>query len=83
MARHRSTWRGAGRVAAVLAVLTGCAAALAGLVVLISTTESPTEGPASIVLALGLLALPVVLATVLVARILAGGSGRDDDRFLL
>ena len=83
MARHRSTRRGAGRVAAVLAVLTGCAAALAGLVVLISTTESPTEGPASIVLALGLLALPVVLATVLVARIVAGGSGRDDDRFLL
>ena len=83
MARHRSTRRGAGRVAAVLAVLTGCAAARAGLVVLISTTESPTEGPASIVLALGLLALPVVLATVLVARILAGGSGRDDDRFLL
>jgi hypothetical protein len=87
MARHRSTRRGptrrgARRAAAVLAVLAGCAAALAGLVVLFSTTESPTEGPVGIVLVLGLLALPVVLATVLVARILAGGAGRDGDRFL-
>jgi hypothetical protein len=63
----------------ILAVLAGCAAALAGLVVLVSTTESPTEGPTSIVLALALLALPVVLATILIARILAGGAGRDDD----
>ena len=82
MVRHQSTRRGAGRVAAVLAVLAGCAAALAGLVVLFSTTESPTEGPVGIVLVLGLLALPVVLAAVLIARILAGGAGRDDDRFL-
>jgi hypothetical protein len=82
MVRHHSTRRGAGRAAAVLAVLTGCAAALAGLVVLVSTTESPTDGPAGIVLALGLLALPVVFATVLIARILAGGAGRDDDRLL-
>ena len=82
MVRHRSARRGAGRAAAVLAVLAGCVATLAGLVVLVSTTESPTEGPIGIVLALGLLALPVVLATVLIARILAGGAGRDDDRFL-
>ena len=32
-----------------------------------------------LVLALALLALPVVLATILIARILAGGAGRDDD----
>jgi Na+/proline symporter len=82
MVRHRSARRGVGRAAAVLAVLAGCAAALAGLVVLFSTTESPTEGPASIVLVLGLLALPVVLAAILIARILAGAAGHDDDRFL-
>jgi hypothetical protein len=82
MVRHQSTRRGARRAAAVLAVVAGCAAALAGLVVLFSTTESPTEGPVGIVLVLGLLALPVVLAAVLIARILTGGAGRDDDRFL-
>jgi hypothetical protein len=80
--RHESSSRGVGRAAAVLAVLAGCAAALAGLVVLFSTTESPTEGPVGIVLVLGLLALPVVLTAVLIARILAGGAGRDDNRFL-
>jgi hypothetical protein len=80
--RHQSTGRGARRAAAVGAVLAGCAAALAGLFVVFSTTESPTEGPIGIVLVLGLLALPVVLATVLIARILAGGAGHDDDRFL-
>jgi hypothetical protein len=82
MMRHPSTRRGVGRAAAVLAVLAGCAAALAGLVVLFSTTESPTEGSVGVVLALDLLALPVVLAAVLIARILAGGAGRDDDRLL-
>jgi Na+/proline symporter len=82
MVRDRSARRGTRRAGAVLAVLAGCAATLAGLVVLVSTTESPIEGPAGIVLALGLLALPVVLAAVLIARILAGGAGRDDDRFL-
>ena len=82
MVRHQSTRRGARRAAAVLAVLAGCAATLAGLIILFSTTESPTEGPAGIVLALGLLALPLVLATILIARILAGGAGHDDDRFL-
>jgi hypothetical protein len=80
--RHQSSSRGIGRTAAVLAVLVGCAAALDGLVVLFSTTESPTEGPVGIVLVLGLLALAVVLAAVLIARILAGGAGRNDDRFL-
>ena len=82
MVRHQSARRGAYRAAAVLAVLAGCAATLAGLVVVFSTTESPTEGPIGIVLALGLLALPVVLAAVLIARILAGGTGHDDDRSL-
>jgi Na+/proline symporter len=82
MMRHQSAGRGARRAAAVLAVLAGCAATLAGLVVVFSTTESPTEGPIGIVLALALLALPVVVAAVLIARILAGGAGRDDDRFL-
>jgi Na+/proline symporter len=75
---HRARRRPGGAVL-ILAILAGCAAALAGLVVLFSTTESPTEGPTSIVLALALLALPVVLATILIARILAGGAGRDDD----
>lgn len=75
---HRAKRR-PGKAVLILAVLAGCAAALAGLVVLVSTTESPTEGPTSIVLALALLALPVVLATILIARILAGGAGRDDD----
>lgn len=83
MVRPQSIGRGARRAAAVLAVLAGCAAALAGLVVLVSTTESPVgDGPASIVLALVLLALPVVLAAVLIIRILAGGANRDDDRLL-
>jgi len=76
--RHR-----AGRAAAILAVLAGCAAALAGLAGLVSTTESPIgDGPASIGLALVLLAVPVVLAVALIIRILAGRAGRDDDRFL-
>jgi len=82
--RHESSSRGVGgvgRAVAVLAVLVGCAAALAGLVVLFSTTESPTEGPVGIALVLGLLALPVVLTAVLIARILAGGAGHHDDRF--
>lgn len=75
---HRAKRR-PGKAVLILAVLAGCAAALVGLVVLVSTTESPAEGPTSIVLALALLALPVVLATILIARILAGGAGRDDD----
>jgi Na+/proline symporter len=75
---HRAKRR-PGKAVLIMAVLTGCAAALVGLVVLVSTTESPAEGPTSIVLALALLALPVVLATILIARILAGGAGRDDD----
>jgi Na+/proline symporter len=75
---HRAKRR-PGKAVLILAVLAGCAAALAGLVVLVSTTESPTEGPTSIVLALALLALPVVLATILIAHIMAGGAGRDDD----
>jgi Na+/proline symporter len=75
---HRAKLR-PGKAVLILAVLAGCAAALAGLVVLFSTTESPTEGPTTIVLVLGLLALPVVLATILIARILAGGAGRDED----
>jgi hypothetical protein len=82
MVRHQPTGRGARRAAAVVAVLVGCVAALAGLVVLFSATESPTEGPVGIVLVLGLLALPVVLAAVLIARILAGGAGHDENRFL-
>jgi Na+/proline symporter len=75
---HRANRR-PGKAVLILAVLAGCVAALVGLVVLVSTTESPAEGPTSIVLALALLALPVVLATILIARILAGGAGRDDD----
>jgi hypothetical protein len=46
---------------------------------LISTTESPVDGPSAPALAVALVAAPVVVAVILIARILAGGAGRDDD----
>jgi hypothetical protein len=46
---------------------------------LVSTTESPVDGPSAPVLAAALVAAPVVVAVTLIARILAGGAGRDDD----
>jgi hypothetical protein len=80
--RHarRSTRRlgKAALVLAVLAVLAGCVAALFGLVMLFSNTESPIEGPLLLPLMLVLLATPVWVAAILVRRILGGGGSRDD-----
>jgi hypothetical protein len=71
-----------GKALRVLAVLAGCALAEAGLLASVATTESPVEGPIAPLLAIAVVASPVVLAAVLVARVLGGGPGRDDDRFL-
>ncbi len=78
---HRAKRR-PGRAVLVLAVLTGCAATLVALLALISTTESPVDGPSAPALAVALVAAPVVVAVILIARILAGGAGRDDDLLL-
>jgi peptidoglycan/LPS O-acetylase OafA/YrhL len=75
----RRAKRRPGKAMLILAVMAGCAAALVGLVVLVSTTESPVDGPSAPVLAVALVAAPVVAAVILIARILAGGAGRDDD----
>jgi hypothetical protein len=71
-----------GKAVRVLAVLVGCGLALAGLLALVATTESPVDGPIAPLLAVALVAAPVVVAAVLVARVLGGGPGRDDDTFL-
>jgi hypothetical protein len=78
----RRAKRRPGKAVLILVVLAGCAAALVGLVVLVSTTESPVDGPSAPVLAVALVAAPVVAAVILIARILAGGAGRDDDELL-
>lgn len=75
---HRAKRR-PGRAVLVLAVLAGCAATLVAFLALISTTESPVDGPSAPALAVALVAAPVVAAVILIARILAGGAGRDDD----
>lgn len=75
----RRAKRRPGKAVLILAVMAGCAAALVGLVVLVSTTESPVDGPSAPVLAVALVAAPIVVAAILIARILAGGAGRDDD----
>ena len=75
---HRAKHR-PGRAVLILAVLAGCAATLVALLALVSTTESPVDGPSAPVLAVALVAAPVVVAAILIARILAGGAGRDDD----
>lgn len=75
---HRAKRR-PGRAVLVLAVLAGCAATLVAFLALISTTESPVDGPSAPALAVALVAAPVVVAVILIARILAGGAGRDDD----
>jgi hypothetical protein len=75
---HRAKRR-PGRAVLILAVVAGCAATLVALLALISTTESPVDGPSAPVLAVALVAAPVVVAVILIARILAGGAGRDDD----
>ena len=78
---HRAKRR-PGRAVLILAVLAGCAATLVALLALVSTTESPVDGPSAPVLAVALVAAPVVAAVILIARILAGGAGRDDDELL-
>ena len=75
---HRAKLR-PGRAVLILVVLAGCAATLVALLALVSTTESPVDGPSAPVLAVALVAAPVVVAAILIARILAGGAGRDDD----
>ena len=47
---HRAKRR-PGRAVLILAVLAGCAATLVALLTLISTTESPVDGPSAPVLA--------------------------------
>jgi hypothetical protein len=76
-ARRAKRWLG--KALLILAVLAGCAATLVGLLALISTTESPVDGPSAPVLAVALVAAPVVVAVILIARILASGAGRDDE----
>lgn len=75
----RRAKRRPGKAVLILAVLAGCTATLVVLLALISTTESPVDGPSAPVLAVALVAAPVVAAVILIARILAGGAGRDDD----
>jgi hypothetical protein len=75
----RRAKRRPGKAVLILAVLAGCAATLVALLALISTTESPVDGPSAPVLAVALVAAPVVAAVILIARVLAGGAGRDDD----
>ena len=75
----RRAKRRPGKAVLILAILAGCAATLVALLALISTTESPVDGPSAPVLAVALVAAPVVAAVILIARILAGGAGRDDD----
>lgn len=78
---HRAKHR-PGRAVLILAVLAGCAAALVALLVLISTTEPPVDGPSAPVLAVAMVAAPVVVAVVLIARVLGRGPARDDDELL-
>jgi peptidoglycan/LPS O-acetylase OafA/YrhL len=78
----RRSKRRLGKAALVLAVLAGCMAALSGLVMTFSNTESPVDGPLLPPLMLVLVAAPVCVAAILVHRILRGGGSRDDDGFL-
>ena len=70
------------RAVLILAILAGCAATLVALLVLISATESPVDGPSAPVLAVAMVAAPVVVAVILIARVLGGGPARDDDELL-
>ena len=56
----RRAKRRPGKAVLILAVLAGCAATLVALLALISTTESPVDGPSAPVLAVALVAAPVV-----------------------
>jgi hypothetical protein len=78
---HRAKRR-PGKAVLILAILAGCAATLVALLALISTTESPVDGPSAPVLAVAMLAAPVVAAVILIARVLGRESARDDDELL-
>jgi Kef-type K+ transport system membrane component KefB len=78
---HRARRR-LGRAVLILAFLAGCAATLVALLALISTTESPVDGPSAPVLAVAMVAAPVVAAVILIARVLGRESARDDDELL-
>ena len=75
---HRAKRR-LGRAVLILAILAGCAATLVALLALISTTESPIDGPGAPVLAVALVAAPVIAAVILIARVLGREPGRDDE----
>ena len=81
----RDTDRAKGRLGSavlILVILAGCAATLVAILALISTTESPVDGPGAPVLAVALVAAPVVVAVILIARVLSRGPARDDDELL-
>jgi peptidoglycan/LPS O-acetylase OafA/YrhL len=78
---HRAKRR-PGRAVLVLAILAGCAATLVALLALISTTESPIDGPSAPVLAVAMVAAPVIAAVILIARVLSREPARDDDQLL-
>ena len=71
-----------GRAVLILAILAGCAATLVALLALISTTEPPVDGPSAPMLAVAMVAAPVVAAVILIARVLGRESARDDDELL-
>jgi Kef-type K+ transport system membrane component KefB len=75
---HRAKRR-PGKAVLILAILAGCAVTLVALLALISTTESPVDGPSAPVLAVAMVAAPVVAAVILIARVLGHESGRDDE----
>jgi Kef-type K+ transport system membrane component KefB len=75
---HRAKRR-LGKAVLILAILAGCAATLVALLALISTTESPVDGPSAPVLAVAMVAAPVVAAVILIARVLGRESARDDE----
>ena len=78
---HRAKRR-PGKAVLILAILAGCAATLVALLALISTTEPPVDGPSAPMLAVAMVAAPVVVAVILIARVLGGGPARDDDELL-
>jgi len=78
---HRAKRR-PGRAVLILAILAGCAATMVAVLALVSTTESPVDGPSAPVLAVAMVAAPVVAAVILIARVLGREPARDDDELL-
>jgi hypothetical protein len=75
---HRAKRR-PGNAVLILAILAGCAATLVALLALISTTESPVDGPSAPLLAVAVVAAPVIAAVILIARVLGRDRARDDE----